>query len=499
MNNLKSRYSAVLMSVSSLPSPYGIGGFGNEFNFFIDFLKDCGFSAMQVLPFNLPDNGNSPYGSCSAFAGNYLYIDPMGLYKMGLITENELEALKYDGSPFTVDYDFVFRSKENMLKTAFNRAGGLRNKLLDFARKNSWVNDYALYMAIKKSYNGLPWQKWEQKHKDYNLAVLNADEFKNDVNFYIFEQFIFAMQYSEVKKYANEKGIAIIGDIPIYVSVDSVDVWKNPELFCLNNEYIPLEVAGVPPDAFSKDGQLWGNPVYNWPQHKKQNYEWWISRLGRTFELYDRVRLDHFRGFASYYTVDATATDAKNGTWKKGPAMDLFNKIFEHFKSGQFIAEDLGTYGDDVVDLLNRSKIPGMRVVQFGFEGGNSTHLPHNYCENCVAYIGTHDNNTLLGWIWNLDENTRKTVLNYCSFSGDDWGKGGYTSLSCRSVIETVMKSAASLVVIPFQDLCGFGSDARMNIPGVPKDNWRFRTTTDTINNVDVSYFNYINRLFFRV
>ena len=499
MNSLKSRYSAVLMSVSSLPSPYGIGGFGNEFNSFVDFLKVCGFSTLQVLPFTLPDNGNSPYGSCSAFAGNYLYIDPLKLYETGLITKAELDNAKYNGSPFTVDYNFVFNSKQKLLKSAYARVGNdLKNKLLNFAQKNTWVNDYALYMAIKNSYNGLPWQKWESKYKDYNSAVLLVNEFENDINYFLFEQYIFSLQYNEVKEYANKNGIKIIGDIPIYVSSDSVDVWKNPNLFCLNDEYIPLEVAGVPPDAFSAEGQLWGNPVYNWPQHKNENYEWWLSRLNRTFELYDIVRIDHFRAFASYYTVGANATDAKNGVWKKGPNMDLFDKIFECFESEKFIAEDLGTYGDDVVELLKNTKIPGMRVVQFGFEGGNSTHLPHNYRENCVAYIGTHDNNTLLGWLWELDENRRQTVLNYCSFNGDDWGKGGYKSESCRAVIETVMKSPASLVVIPFQDLCGFGSDARMNIPGVPKDNWRFRTTYDTINGVDTAYFKFINKLFFR-
>ena len=499
MNNLNSRYSAVLMSVSSLPSPYGIGGFGNEFNCFIDFLKDCGFSAMQVLPFTLPDSGNSPYGSCSAFAGNYLYIDPKKLFDMGLITAEELKSFEYNGSPYTTDYNYVFTAKQNMLKAAFNRAkNDFNNKLLAFAGNNDWVNDYALFMAIKKSYNGLPWQKWQENHRDYNRAVLCAKDFADDINYYIFEQYIFSLQYNEVKDYANKCGVKIIGDIPIYVACDSVDVWKNKDLFCLNDDYIPLEVAGVPPDAFSAEGQLWGNPVYNWDVHKAQNYAWWIARLTRTFELYDIVRIDHFRAFASYYTVDANATNAKNGKWNKGPAMSLFNKVFEYFESNKFIAEDLGTYGEDVVELLNNTKIPGMRVVQFGFEGGNSTHLPHNYCQNSVAYVGTHDNNTLLGWIWDLDESTRKTVLKYCSFSGNDWGAGGYQSASCRSVIETVMKSAANLVVIPFQDLCGFGSDARMNIPGVPKDNWRFRTTFDTINGVDKDYFKFINKLFFR-
>ena len=261
---------------------------------------------------------------------------------------------------------------------------------------------------------------------------------------------------------------------------------------------MPEVVAGVPPDAFSEDGQLWGNPVYNWKNHSAEDFSWWISRLERTLQLYDAVRIDHFRGFASYYTVDANLKDAKNGEWKKGPGMELFERVIAKFGNERIIAEDLGTYSEDVAELLKSTGIKGMRVIQFGFSGGDSTHLPHNYPENCLAYIGTHDNNTLLGWLWDLNDEQRKFVLEYVGFAGDDWGKGGYYSESCRKVIETVFKTAAATVVIPFQDLCGFGSDARMNIPGIPKDNWRFRTTFETIDGVDVAYFRKINLLFFR-
>lgn len=499
MIKLKKRYSAVLMSVSALPSPYGIGGFGNEFNRFIDFLKKCGFSAMQVLPFNLPDYGNSPYGSCSAFAGNYLYIDPKGLFNDGYLTEGEYKDCFYSGSPYTVDYDFVFASKKEMLKKAYSRASeSLSNELKDFSDKNPWVVDYALYMAIKDSYGGICWQEWSPEHRDYAKAFDLYCDFEKEANFYIFEQYIFAKQYSKVKKYAENQGIAIIGDIPIYVANDSVDVWKNPSYFYLDDDYQPKEIAGVPPDAFSKDGQLWGNPVYNWKEHDKTNYAWWMSRLERTLELYDAVRIDHFRGFASYYSVKADAEDAKCGEWKKGPGMKLFKLVLERFEKDRIIAEDLGTYSEDVAELLTESGIRGMRVVQFGFSGGDSTHLPHHYDDNCFAYIGTHDNNTLLGWLWDIDDGQRKFVLDYCGFKGEDWGQGGYYSPSCRSIIETVWKSAAAVTVIPFQDLCGFGCDARMNIPGVPKDNWRFRTTDETVDQVDSKYFESINKLFFR-
>ena len=487
------------MSVSSLPSPYGIGGFGEEFKKFIDFLSRCGFSAIQVLPFNLPDFGNSPYGSCSAFAGNYLYIDPKALKEEGFISQNELENCTYKGSPYTVDYDFVYKSKREMLNFAFANAFETeKSKVDDFTQSNPWVWDYALYMAIKENMGGVRWQNWNETYKNYKSACQNAEILKDKMNFYCFEQYLFSKQYSEVKKYAEEKGIAIIGDIPIYVSADSVDVWKNPELFCLDDDYLPKIVAGVPPDAFSSEGQLWGNPVYAWEKHEKDGFSWWISRLKRTLELYAAVRIDHFRGFASYYTISADASDAKNGEWKKGPGMKLFSEILKAFDKDRIIAEDLGTYSKDVADLLNNTNIKGMRVIQFGFDDGDSSHLPHNYAQNCLAYIGTHDNNTLLGWLWDLSENQRKKVLDYCGFKGDDWGKGGYYSESCRAVIETVWKTAASVTVIPFQDLCGFGCDARMNIPGVPKDNWRFRTTFETIDSVDHNYFKKINCLFFR-
>lgn len=499
MIELKKRYSAVLMSVSSLPSPYGIGGFGDEFEKFIDFLCECGFSAMQVLPFNLPDFGNSPYGSCSAFAGNYLYIDPAYLKKDGFLTDKEYENCVYSGSPYTVDYEFVYRSKRIMLQNAFdNGFEKVSDNVKAFALENPWALDYAYYMAIKDSMNGAPWQKWDEKFKNYKTAILNIKHLKKQIDFYCFEQYLFSLQYSKIKEYAQEKGIAIIGDIPIYVSGDSVDVWKNPELFCLNEDYNSKIVAGVPPDAFSKDGQLWGNPVYNWEEHNKDGFSWWISRLERNLELYDVVRVDHFRAFASYYAIPASSDNAKNGKWLQGPGMKLFSKVLEKFDRERIIAEDLGTYSEDVAQLLKDTGIKGMRVIQFGFADGDSVHLPHNYSENCLAYIGTHDNNTLLGWIWDLQDDERKFALEYCGFKGDDWGQGGYYSQSCRAVIETVFKTAASIVVVPFQDLCGFGNDARMNIPGIPKDNWRFRTTFETINGVDNEYFYKINRLFFR-
>jgi len=499
MVKLKKRYSAVLMSISSLPSKYGIGCFGEEMEKFISFIKDAGFSALQVLPFNLPDFGNSPYGSCSAFAGNYLYIDPKRLYEMGYLTLDELVACEYNGSPYTVDYEFVLKTKKQMLKKAFDKAMPIiENDLQKFAEDNSWAVDYALFMSIKDKNNGACWQNWCEEERNYHIAFLNSQKHKDSVYFYLFEQYIFSLQYEAIKYYAEQLEIAIIGDIPIYVADDSVDVWKNPRLFSLNNDFSKKEVAGVPPDDFSKDGQLWGNPVYAWDEHKKDGFSWWLSRMERTLELYDVVRIDHFRGFASYYSISADALDAKNGVWKKGPGTQLFDLILKKFDKDRIIAEDLGTYSKDVAELLEATGIKGMRVVQFGFSGGDSTHLPHNYPQNSVAYVGTHDNNTLLGWIWDMNDAQRKYALDYCGFKGADWGEGGYYSQSCRAIIETVWKTRSSISVIPFQDLCGFGSDARMNIPGVPKDNWRYRTTSQTIEQIDIEYFKYINKLFYR-
>lgn len=496
---LKERYSAVLMSISSLPSEYGIGGFGEETERFMWFIKACGFSALQVLPFNLPDFGNSPYGSCSAFAGNYLYIDPKRLLEDGFITDEEEQQARYLGSPYTVDYSFVYQSKKQIIKRAFEHGfKKVKKEVADFADNNPWVNDYALYMALKEKFDGAAWQKWPNKWREYSSAFSYRFELQKEIDFYLFEQYLFAEQYQKIKKYAEGIGLAVIGDIPIYVAADSVDVWKNPKMFCLDADYYPKEVAGVPPDAFSDDGQLWGNPVYDWDAHESENFAWWLSRLERTFELYDVVRIDHFRGFASYYSIDYVTSDAKKGVWKKGPANKLFDVILNRFERERIIAEDLGTYSEDVDRLLKTTGIRGMRVVQFGFSDGESTHMPHNYTPDCLAYLGTHDNNTLLGWIWDMDEGSRARMLRYCGFTGDDWGKGGFESESCRAVIETVWRSAASIAVIPFQDLCGFGCDARMNIPGISKDNWRFRTTEETIKGIDYAYFCKINQLYFR-
>ena len=499
---LKKRGAGVLMHISTLPGDYGIGVFDKNAKDFIGKIHNMGFTYWQVLASDPTDESNSPYCSPSAFAGNFLFIDPNGLYEMGLVDKTDVESNRYTGSPYTADYEFAAEKRYALLRKAFlNTDSKIAAEIKEFELQNPWLTDYAVYMAVKEANGGKPWWEWDKKQAVYAECIKNIYSFEKDAAFWKFVQYIFYKQWFEIKKYANEKGIAVIGDMPIYVAMDSVDVWADLPLFEIDKKTLkPKKVAGVPPDYFSENGQLWGNPIYNWSAMKKDGYSWWISRIGAALKTYDVVRIDHFRAFASYYEVDADAENAKKGKWKKGPGMELFNRVFETYPNAPIIAEDLGTFGEDVVQLLKDTGFPGMKVVQFGFDpNGDSSHLPHNAVQNSVNYVGTHDNNTLLGWLWEADEAQRRFALEYCGFKGDNWGEGGYKSPSCRSIIETVWKSSSNVAIIAFQDMCGFGSDARMNIPGVADKNWRFRTTADTVNAVDSEYFHHINALYRRM
>lgn len=499
---LNKRASGVLFHISSIPGDYGIGVFDKNCFDFIDFLADMGFGYWQVLPFNPVDGANSPYCSNSAFAGNYLFISPDGLYEEGLVTKEDAEENKYLGSPYTADYKFASEKRLELLKKAFlNINNELAEKIKAFELQNPWLTDYAVYMAVKDIENQKPWWEWKSEHARYHECIKNIYDFEEQAAFWKFVQYIFFTQWKKIKEYANSKGIAIIGDMPIYVAMDSVDVWSNPELFKIDEKSLKAKVvAGVPPDYFSENGQLWGNPIYDWPAMEKSGFDWWISRIAHAFKIWDVLRIDHFRAFASYWEVPADSDTAKIGKWVDGPKMKLFNKVFEYFPNAPIIAEDLGVFGDDVVELLQQTKFPGMKVIQFGFDpGSDSSHLPHNCTQNCVNYVGTHDNNTILGWLWEASENERRFALDYVGFSGDNWGEGGYYSPSCRKIIEAVWKSSANTAIISFQDMCGFGSDARMNIPGVPEKNWRFRTTKETIEKTDREYFRKINALYRRM
>lgn len=475
------RKSGVLMHISSLPSEFSIGNFGDGAKKFIDFLYECGFSYWQVLPFCVTDDCNSPYCSYSSFSLNPYFIDPLKLYEKGLVTKEELEEQKQN-SPYVCEYEKLFEKRLDFLKKASKNVKS-KEEIEVFSNSHPHTNAFCEFMGKKEANENKPWTAWNKNSKDEETTFM-----------WKFIQYEFFMQWQEIKKYANEKGIKIIGDIPFYVSFESSDVESNPKYFLLNEDNIPTCVAGVPPDYFSADGQLWGNPLYNWEEMEKDNYKWQRERLEFMFELFDGVRLDHFRGFESYWSVKNGETTAKNGKWEKGPGMALM-KIFNEIKKDKLIiAEDLGEITDDVRKLVKDSGFPGMNVFQFGFFGDvKSNHIPHNYVKNSVSYSGTHDNNTLLGYLWELENEERKNMLFYCGYEGEDWEKG------YNNMLKAIYASHSDLVIFPIQDLLGYGSDTRLNTPGIAKGNWQFRITQQQLNSIDKEKFKKYNSVYGRL
>ncbi len=468
------------MHISSLWGDYSEGSFGKEAMKWIDFLADCGFSFWQTLPFCLPDGFNSPYQSYSAFSVNPMFIDLPTLHDLGLITDSELSAARQK-NPHSCEFARLSEERFKLLALASSRFNK-RSKIEEFLSTHPSTADFCIFMGLKASNENKPFVLWESDIPD-----------SHTVQTWQFICYEFCRQWNEIRAYAGKKGISIIGDIPIYVSPDSADVWANPKLFQLDKDGRPSSVAGVPPDYFSADGQLWGNPLYNWDEMKKDNYSWWKERISFMCELFDCIRIDHFRGLEAYYSIPFGEKNAKNGKWIKGPGMELINELKKVSKGHLIIAEDLGDITPEVIKLVNDSGFPGMRVLQFGFLGdSNSPHLPHSYTNNCIAYTGTHDNNTLLGYVWELDFNTRRRLLDYCGFEGDDWN-GCYDS-----ILRTVLSSHAGLVIIPIQDLLLYGSDTRLNTPGKAEGNWSFRITKEQLSSVDKSKFRKWNELFGR-
>ncbi len=461
------RASGILMHATSLPGEYSIGSFGKEAKAFIDLLSDCGFSYWQVLPFCMADGYNSPYQSYSAFGGNPYLIDLPTLCKAGLLTNEELASAKQK-SPYLCEYDRLSVERLPLLRLAASRVSN-RAPIKDFLDSQKELADAARFLALREKNGGKPWQEW-------TISVPDADE----LFFWEFVQYEFFRQWQQIKSYANEKGILIIGDVPIYVSQDSCDVWANPEQFQLDRNNRPTSVAGVPPDYFSEDGQLWRNPLYNWKQMKKDGFAWWCRRIEYMLTLFDGVRIDHFRAFASYWSVPADAETAREGKWVKGPSRALVDKLRAVAGDRLIIAEDLGDITPDVISLLQYSKLPGMRVLQFAFLGDpNTPHLPHNYPKNCVAYSGTHDNNTLLGYVWECDPETRRRMFSYCNYAGEDWSEG------CVALLKTMLASHADTVIFPIQDLLVYGADTRMNTPGRANGNWSFRLTREQLDTIN--------------
>ena len=476
------RKSGVLLHVSSLWGDYSCGSFGEEAKQFIDFLAEGGFSFWQVLPFGLVDECNSPYKSYSTFGGNPYFVDLKVLHNHGLITAVELEQAKQK-TPYSCEFDRLSTERFSLLAQASKRVdASLKEKINDFISQSKHLSDFCKFMALKHANADQEWTRWQD------------EAFSEEIEFaWRFIQYEFFTQWSEIKAYANSKGIKIIGDIPIYVSFDSSDVYFNKHLFLMDDNNRLTDVAGVPPDYFAEDGQLWGNPLYDWSAMEKESFSWWKDRISASLQLFDGVRIDHFRAFESFWAVPGTEKTARNGKWVKGPGMKLINAIKSVAGDKLIIAEDLGDITKEVIELVEESGFPGMRVFQFGFLGGETPHKPHNYINNCVAYSGTHDNNTLLGYLWETPADIKVDVMNYCSCNPDAWNEMG-----CGAIIKTILASNAGLTIFPVQDLLGYGNDTRLNVPGRADGNWLYRITKEQLGLIDVKKYNYLNRLYGR-
>ncbi|AKL96832.1 4-alpha-glucanotransferase MalQ [Clostridium aceticum] len=472
------RSSGILMHITSLPSPYGIGSLGREACEFVDFLEAAGQKFWQVLPITMAGYGDSPYQSLSTFAGNPLFIDLKLLEEEGLLTEQDLEGIDFGNNEEKVDYNKVFANKLPLLKKTFLKGKEKYKEEIEDFRQNhrEWIEDYGLYMALKFHFDLKPWYQWEEGIKLRKSDAVNKykEKLEKEINYWIFLQFLFYRQWGALKEYANKKKIKIIGDLPIYVAEDSADTWGNSEIFLLDTNKRPLKVAGCPPDAFSKTGQLWGNPLYRWEVLEKKNYDWWIKRIAGSRKLYDVIRIDHFRGLESFWAVPYGAKTAEAGVWMKGPGMKLFHVIKDQLGKVDFIAEDLGFLTPEVITLREESGYPGMKVLQFAFSPNEeSIYLPHNHIRNCVVYTGTHDNDTVMGWIQKEPEANVAFAQKYLKLDEEEGCHWGF--------IRGVWSSVANLAIAPLQDFIGLGSGGRMNTPSTIGDNWRWRVRKETL------------------
>lgn len=470
------RSSGVLMHISSLPSSYGIGTLGDEARKFVDFLADSGQQYWQMLPICPIGYGDSPYQSFSTFAGNPYFVDLTYLCYDGLLKKEEIEECKWGGDETQVDYGAVYEGRKVVLAKAYERfVKRIPAEYQAFCEKNSfWLEDYALYMAIKDDNENKAWTQWPEDLKFRRPKALEDAKKKlsYEIGYYKAVQFWFSCHWNALKEYAHERGIQLIGDIPIYVSGDGADIWANPEQFYLDKDLAPIEVAGCPPDAFSEDGQLWGNPLFRWDVMKETDYSWWTARIKHMSELFDVIRIDHFRGFAGYYAIPAGDENAKNGTWKKGPDMDLFNAMERNLGKLNIIVEDLGTLTPDVLQLVEDSGFPGMKVLQFAFDCKNdSPYLPHNHIKHSIVYTGSHDNDTILGWVEHSPEATVKYAAEYLRLSKEEgyhWG-----------MMRAAWASVCDMAIVTMQDLLGLDGTARMNTPSTTGDNWKWRMRSD--------------------
>ena len=472
------RSSGILMHITSLTGPYGVGTMGKQAFAFVDFLKRAGQSYWQILPLNPTGYGDSPYQSCSTFAGNHYLIDLPTLVEEGLLKEEELENVEWCRREDKTDYGLLYNGRLKVLRLAYARFQGGEAFEKFCADNSSWLPDFALFMALKDRTGGQPWYSWEKglKFRDPDAIWNVRNELKDELRFYYFVQYLFYKQWDALHAYAAKQGIKIIGDVPIYVPRDSVDVWSNPELFQLDENLDPVSIAGCPPDAFSEDGQLWGNPLYRWDLMKEEGYSWWLRRLAAAGKLYDVVRMDHFRGFEAYWAVPFGDTNAKGGKWVKGPAMSFINAVKEGLPELQLIAEDLGFLTQEVLDLRDESGFPGMKVLEFAFDSREpSDYLPHTYIRNTVCYTGTHDNMTMRQWFETASKDAVEYATEYMGLTEQEglvWG-----------TIRTAMASVSDLCIIQMQDYLNLGGEARMNFPGTLSDsNWTWRVKDGMIN-----------------
>ncbi|MBR1477269.1 MAG: 4-alpha-glucanotransferase [Lachnospiraceae bacterium] len=488
------RASGILMPVASLPNRYGIGCFSKEAYEFVDFLENAGQSYWQMLPLGQTGYGDSPYQSFSTYAGNPYFIDLDKLIDAGFIEKKELAKIDFGKNPDEIDYEKIYLNRFRVLKKAYDNSPYAsepkhpwngekydeeREAFERFISDNAWwLKDYCLYSAIKEAQGAVSYIEWDDDIRTRKPDAMKKyeQELSDEIRFYEFQQYEFALQWSALKKYANERNIKIIGDIPIYVAFDSADTWSNPELFKFDKKGYPTVVAGCPPDGFSATGQLWGNPIYDWEYHKKTGYEWWIRRIEHCFKLYDVLRIDHFRGFDEYYEIPYGSETAMHGEWVKGPGYELFKVMKENLGDKEVIAEDLGFLTPSVLKLVKKTGYPGMKVLQFAFDSREeSDYLPYNYGRNCVVYTGTHDNQTSKGWYKSAGRKDKSFARRYmCVRSPED---------AAYDMIRTVLSSVADTAIIPMQDYLNLGDEARINTPSTLGGNWIWRMDKDALTN----------------
>ena len=471
MSKKNKRSAGILMPIFSLPSNYGIGTLGKEAYKFVDFLADAKQTYWQVLPIGPTSFGDSPYQSFSSFAGNPYFIDLDMLKDEGLLTKKDLSEIKVKNET-KIDYGWLFKNRFKVLYKAYiNGIKKDKNNLTKFIKNNKAIHDYAVYMSIKEYFGMKSWIEWPDikiRKRDPKTLKQYCDKLKDRIEFYEYIQYLFFKQFKKLKDYMNTKGIKLIGDIPIYIPLDSCDCWMNPECFELDDQYIPTAVAGVPPDYFTADGQLWGNPLYRYKYMKKDGYKWWINRIEGSIKLYDVIRIDHFRGFDTYWSVPYGEKTAKNGKWVKGPNMDLLDVLKAKFKNTEFIAEDLGYHTPGVQKMLDNFGFPGMKVLEFGFDSREaSNHAPHAYVENSVCYVGTHDNSTIIGWLTAANKDDVNYALKYLGLKDKkdfNW-----------HMIIAGMSSVSRIFIAQLQDYLGLDDKARINQPGTLGNNWKWR------------------------